>query len=185
MTSEINEYDLNHRAFVLLELVAETPSHAYNIDQRIKERGMRNWTNIGTSSIYNIINNLEKDGLVESYTEEVDNRVRKIYTITNLGMEILRNKTYNVLSDFIGKKDEDFYVAFSIFHILSYEQQLEAFTNSMNIIKTHINELKNMLAENSQMPLNVRGLFVHPIKILETDVEFLEWVLEEIKKGER
>jgi DNA-binding PadR family transcriptional regulator len=59
MTSEIKEYDLNHRAFVLLGLVAETPSHAYNIDQRIKERGMRNWTNIGTSSIYNIINNLE------------------------------------------------------------------------------------------------------------------------------
>jgi hypothetical protein len=40
-----------------------------------------------------------------------------------------------------------------------------------------------MLNENLKMPLNVKGLFVHPIKVLETDIEFLQWVLKEIKEG--
>ena len=66
------EYELNHREFVVLGLVAEFPSHAYSINQRIDERGMRAWTSIGKSSIYSDLNNLEEKGLVDSYREEVD-----------------------------------------------------------------------------------------------------------------
>ena len=184
MSNQDNEeYMLNHRAFVLLGLVAEIPSYAYNINQRIEERGMRDWTNIGKSSIYNIITKLEEDGLVESYIEEVDNRIRKIYTITDYGSEILRNKAYNVISEFIGKNDEDFYVAFSMLPILTKKQQIDAITKSLKKIKTHQRELERMLEEISHMPLNVRGLFVHPIKILGIDIEFLEWALKEIQKG--
>ncbi|MFX0141118.1 MAG: PadR family transcriptional regulator [Candidatus Hodarchaeota archaeon] len=181
--TDIQNYILNHRAFVLLGLVAEIPSHAYNINQRIEDRGMREWTNIGKSSIYNIITKLEDDGLVESYNEEVDNRIRKIYTITDYGSDILKNQVYKVLSEFIGKKDEDFYVAFSMLPILTKEQQIEAITKSLKKIKKNKKGLEKMLKENAQMPLNVRGLFFHPIKILETDIEFLEWVLEEIKEA--
>jgi hypothetical protein len=40
-----------------------------------------------------------------------------------------------------------------------------------------------MLSENQDYPLNVIGLFKHPIMILETDIKFLEWVLEKVKNG--
>ncbi|MHA2186226.1 MAG: PadR family transcriptional regulator [Promethearchaeota archaeon] len=183
MTAKI-EYKLNHREFVVLGLIAEFPSHAYSINQRIDERGMRDWTSIGKSSIYNDLNNLEENGLVSFHTEEVDNRIRKVYSITDYGSKILITKTYNVLREFIGRNDEDFYVAFSMLPILTKEQQIEAFTNSLNTIEMHKKELERMLKQNSKMPLNVRGLFLHPIKILETDVEFLNIVLEEIRNGE-
>ena len=42
--------------------------------------------------------------------------------------------------------------------------------------------LEQMLAGFSNMPVNVTGLFIHPIKVLQTDIEFLEMVLQEIKK---
>jgi len=179
----VRYYDLNHREFVILGLIAEFSSHAYSINQRIDERGMRDWTSIGKSSIYSDLNNLEKSKLVDSYREEVDNRIRKVYKITDYGFEILKKKTYKVLREFIGKNDENFYVAFSMLPILTKEQQTEAITNSLNNITKHKKALENMLNENSNMPLNVRGLFVHPIKILGIDIEFLEWVLEEINKG--
>jgi DNA-binding PadR family transcriptional regulator len=182
MTSKI-EYKLNHREFVVLGLVAEFPSHAYSINQRIDERGMRDWTSIGKSSIYNDLSNLEEKGLVESYREEVDNRIRKVYSITDYGSKILKTKTYNVLKEFIGKNDEDFYVAFSMLPILTEDQQIKAFKNSLKTIVKHKKELEDMLEENANMPLNVRGLFLHPIKILETDMEFLNLVLDEIKSG--
>jgi len=189
-------YALKHRAFVILGLINEKMHeggcHAYDINKRIEERGMRDWTNIGVdfsfSTIYRTLDRLENDELVESFEEEIDNRTRKNYKITEYGYEILKKKVYDVLYNYIGKMDEDFYVAFSMFPILGLEEQIEAFNHALEIIKTHRKELENMLDEIlsnfSRMPINVTGLFIHPIKILETDEEFFEMVLEEIKKVE-
>jgi DNA-binding PadR family transcriptional regulator len=166
--------------------------HAYDINKRIEERGMRDWTNIGVdfsfSTIYRTLDRLENDELVESFEEQIDNRTRKNYRITGFGYDVLKKKIYDVIYKYIGKMDEDFYVAFSMFPILSLEEQIEAFTHALEIIKTHRRELQMMLDEIlsdfSKMPINVTGLFIHPIKILETDEEFFEMVLEEIKKVE-
>lgn len=191
----IENYTLKHRPFVILGLVSEKMHeggcHAYDINKRIEDRGMRNWTNIGLdfsfSTIYRTLDRLEKDELVDSYEEEIDNRSRKTYKITNFGYTILRKKVYDVLSNYIGRNDEDFYVAFSMFPILNPEEQAEVFTKSLEGIKKHKKELKDMLeeslAEFPKMPITVTGLFIHPIKILQADIEFLVMVLEEIKKG--
>ena len=189
-------YTLKHRAFVILGLISEKMHeggcHAYDINKRIEERGMRDWTNIGVdfsfSTIYRTLDRLENDDLVESFEEEIDNRTRKNYIITKFGYDVLKKKVYDVLYNYIGKMDEDFYVAFSMFPILSLEEQIEAFSHAIEIIKTHRKELEVMLNEMlsnfSGMPINVTGLFINPIKILETDEEFFEMVLDEVKKVE-
>ncbi len=182
MSDRAKNYELNHREFIILGLISEMPSHAYNINQRIEDRGMRAWTNIGKSSVYSDLANLEKAGLVAYHNEEKDNRIRKVYTINEQGSKRLENKVYNILSEFTGR-DENFYVAFSLLPILTRELQIKAINTSMTKIRYHITELEKMLEKNSKMPLNVRGLFVHPIRILETDLKFLEWVLKEIKEG--
>ncbi|MFX1313115.1 MAG: PadR family transcriptional regulator [Promethearchaeota archaeon] len=180
---KIAKSSLNHAEFIVLGLIAEHSSHAYNINKRIEERGMRNWTNIGRSSIYRVIKRLEKKGLTNKWIEEVDNRTLNVYNITENGSRILKEKVFNTIKKFIGRNDENFYVAFSMLPILTHEQQVKAITSSLNTIKKHKKELEDMLEENSNMPLNVRGLFLHPIKILGTDIEFLNWVLDEIKQG--
>ena len=176
--------NLSHKQFVVLGLIAETPSHAYSINQRIEERGMRDWTAIGKSSIYRIMIELENTKLVEYYVEEVDHRKRKVYTITDYGAKILKEKVYKVIKEFIGKNDEDFYVAFSMLPLLSTEQMIEAFSYSIETMKKHKIELENMLKVNPKYPINVSGLFIHPIKILETDILFMEWVIEKINGGD-
>ncbi len=190
-------YDLKHRAFVILGLISEKMHeggcHAYDINKRIEERGMRDWTNIGVdfsfSTIYRTLDRLENDKLVESFEEEIDNRKRKIYKITEYGYDILKKKVFDVIYNYIGKMDENFYVAFSMFPILNLKEQIEAFSHALDIIRTHRKELKDMLedmlSEFPKMSINVTGLFIHPIKILETDEEFFEMVLEEIKTFER
>ena len=175
---------ISHKQFVVLGLIAETPSHAYNINQRIEERGMRDWTAIGKSSIYRIIIELEDTKLVEYYEEEVDHRKRKVYMITDYGAKILKEKVYNVIKGFMGRNDEDFYVAFSMLPLLDKEQIIEAFSYSIETMKKHMVELENMLNTNPNYPINVSGLFIHPIKILETDISFMEWVIKNIKEGD-
>jgi len=192
----LNEnYSLKHRAFVILGLISEKMHeggcHAYDINKRIEDRGMRDWTNIGLdfsfSTIYRTLDRLENDKLVDSYEEEIDNRARKTYRITDFGYDVLRKRVYEVLKNFIGRNDKDFYVAFSMFPILNTEELTEAISNSIENIRKHKEELASMLKENlmqfPNMPINVTGLFIHPIKILGADIDFLELVLNEIKQG--
>jgi DNA-binding PadR family transcriptional regulator len=165
--------------------------HAYDINKRIEDRGMRDWTNIGLdfsfSTIYRTLDRLENDKLVDSYEEEIDNRTRKTYRITDYGYDILKKRVYDVLNNYTGRSDKDFYVAFSMFPILNPKEQIEAISNSIQNIRNHREELESILEKNltefPNVPINVTGLFIHPIKILQTDVDFLELVLEEIKKG--
>ena len=78
--NERNHYELSHIAFATLGLVSEKPCHVKDIDDRIEKRGMRNWTAIGTSSIYGVLRKLNEDGLVDSWIEELDNRMIKVYS---------------------------------------------------------------------------------------------------------
>lgn len=48
----------------ILGLVLEKPSHGYELEQLIELRGIRNWTELGFSSIYYLLGRLEKRGLV-------------------------------------------------------------------------------------------------------------------------
>ncbi|MFX0012912.1 MAG: PadR family transcriptional regulator [Candidatus Hermodarchaeota archaeon] len=186
---------LKHHEFVILGLISEKMHeggcHAYDINKRIEDRGMRDWTNIGLdfsfSTIYRTLDRLENKKFVDSFEEEIDNRIRKTYRITDFGYVVLRKRVYEVLNNFIGRNDKDFYVAFSMFPILDPKELIEAISNSLENIRKHKEELASMLEENLKqfpnMPINVTGLFIHPIKILQTDIEFLELVLNKIKES--
>lgn len=58
--------DLTDAELVLLGLVAERPRHGYELEAVIADRGVREWTALGFSSIYYVLNKLESRGLVSS-----------------------------------------------------------------------------------------------------------------------
>jgi DNA-binding PadR family transcriptional regulator len=70
----------------ILGLVYEQERHGYQIEQVIRERGMREWTAVGFSSIYYLLSKLEKRGLI-GYRLEWAGRgaPRKVYRITAEG----------------------------------------------------------------------------------------------------
>ncbi|MDP3405173.1 MAG: PadR family transcriptional regulator [Brevundimonas sp.] len=73
---------------LLLGLVAEMPRHGYEIEQTIEARGMREWTQIGFSSIYFVLGRLEKLGLAVAEVP-AGAKARKTYSATALGHEVL------------------------------------------------------------------------------------------------
>jgi len=78
---------MTNAELAILSLIIEQPRHGYNLEQVIEERGMRNWTEIGFSSIYYILRKLEKAGLIESHTEPSEGKGpgRKVYQVTSAG----------------------------------------------------------------------------------------------------
>ena len=76
----------------LLGLLSEAPCYGYELEKIITERKMRDWTEIGFSSIYYILHKLAKKNLVVKKTEEKKSGpTRKVFSITPEGEKALRS----------------------------------------------------------------------------------------------
>ncbi len=72
---------------ILLGLVAERPQHGYELEEVIVARGMREWTEIGFSSIYYVLGKLRERGLViETSAPSARGKPRKVYSPTPAGL---------------------------------------------------------------------------------------------------
>src|SRR5512136_2048113 len=90
---------MTNAELAILTLLAEQPRHGYEIEQVIEERGMREWTELGFSSIYYLLKKLERDGLIESRLEEAQRGpARKVYHLTPAGGEALQRGIIEALS---------------------------------------------------------------------------------------
>jgi DNA-binding PadR family transcriptional regulator len=76
--------DLTPAELTLLGLLVEKPRHGYELDEVITARGMREWTEIGFSSIYYLLGKLRNRGLVEETDARVNRpaTARKVYAAT-------------------------------------------------------------------------------------------------------
>jgi DNA-binding PadR family transcriptional regulator len=90
---------MTNAELAILSLVAQQPRHGYEIEQVIEERGMREWTEIGFSSIYYLLRKLEREGLIEGQLQEAERGpARKVYHATPAGREALRAGVLDALS---------------------------------------------------------------------------------------
>ncbi|MGD8457686.1 MAG: PadR family transcriptional regulator [Anaerolineales bacterium] len=82
--------DISNAELSLLSLLAEKPRHAYEIEQVIEARNMRDWTEIGFSSIYRILSKLEESGWLAGAMQPPEGRgpARKVYTLTPTGEKV-------------------------------------------------------------------------------------------------
>jgi DNA-binding PadR family transcriptional regulator len=79
--------ELKNAELAVLSLVAEKDMHGYEMESLIAERGMREWTEIGFSSIYRVLAELARRGLVEGRLVPAPGKgaARKVYHITTAG----------------------------------------------------------------------------------------------------
>jgi DNA-binding PadR family transcriptional regulator len=90
---------MTNAELAILSLVVEQPRHGYEIEQVIEERGMRNWTEVGFSSIYYLLKKLEAEGLVKGQLQEAKRGpARKVYHITPNGREAYRAGVLDALA---------------------------------------------------------------------------------------
>ncbi len=91
---------LSNAKTALLGLLAEEPMHPYKIEQEVKYRDMRFWTELSMSAIYKLLRELEKHGFVERKNEvSEENRLRKHYSLSRKGKKALKEKLMALLSE--------------------------------------------------------------------------------------
>jgi len=92
--------DLSNMETALLGLLSGKPMYPYEIEKTVWENDMRYWTEISLSSIYKVLEKLEKKLLVDvNLTVTETNKVKKIYTVTDRGMKELKEKIIEIMSE--------------------------------------------------------------------------------------
>ena len=76
--------------YIVLKVIKDKPTHGYGIIKTIKFRSKGLWTP-STGSIYPILESLESNGLIHS--KEMEERRRKVYSITSKGIVALDHMT--------------------------------------------------------------------------------------------
>ena len=76
---------LTEGEIIVLGLLAEHPRHGYDLEQAIRERGIREWTSLGFSSLYYLLDKLADKGLATPQQGQ-GGKTKKVFTITPAGI---------------------------------------------------------------------------------------------------
>ena len=91
---------VSEKEVVLLGLIAEEPIHAYGLEQKMRERRITEWADIGFSSIYRVLDGLTKKRLITTRLVHAgQGATRKVHEITERGQTVLASGVAEYVAD--------------------------------------------------------------------------------------
>ena len=159
--------------FALLTLVAEKPRHGYEIEQVIEGRGMRDWTEIGFSSIYYLLKKLEGGRLIESSLEEAERGpARKVYHITPAGREAWYSALITSLSEPVPCRSR-LLLGISSLPAVSPSEAMTALRQYRDALGTRLEGLLHKWQQQRPLPLFVDALFDHSATMIQAESDWV------------
>jgi DNA-binding PadR family transcriptional regulator len=169
---------------LLLGLVAEMPRHGYEIDNVIEERGMREWTQIGFSSIYFVLGKLQKLGLVTAKKPpraKASAKARKVYSITAAGSRALAAQTIATLRN-VQPAYSPVLLGMINWSTLKRERALGALEARGRAIEAELTRLGAIQVEQQPLPDFVEALFEYSLGQLRAEGKWVAHTLAYMTK---
>lgn len=165
---------------IILSLVNENPTYAYEIEKQIEARRMRHWVKIGIASIYQVLERLHRKGFVDFDTER-DGKApeRKRYFITADGQEELKSAVKNLLVQ-IEWYYLDLNVALSGSEILEPGELKECLAERLEKARHSLKKLKENYRNQKKDSLKAGAIACNVMLFREAEVKFLEQFLAEL-----
>ena len=175
---------MTNAELAILSLVAERSRHGYDIEQVIEERGMRDWTEIGFSSIYYLLNKLEKAGLIESQLQHPEGKgpARKVYSITPAGRQVQLDGTIEALSN-PHRGTTPFLLGLSNFPIVPPEQVIEALNAYVTAIEGRLTHMLGRAMAQQPLPPFVQAMFDYSQVLAEAELKWIKNFIAEVEVG--
>jgi DNA-binding PadR family transcriptional regulator len=176
---------MNNKELVLLGLLSEGPKYGYQLEDDIKVRGMREWTVIGFSSIYYLLNKAESQGWVgATLSESEKGPVRKLYALTREGMLQLQSAVEERLAA-PTPHSGDFGLALAFMPILLEVKITAALSRYRQQLKNDLERVNQqwMRSGRGHLPLNVDALFQHSLATIQAELTWLDAFIQSRKES--
>ncbi|MCL6477450.1 MAG: PadR family transcriptional regulator [Peptococcaceae bacterium] len=176
---------LSNIEVVLLSIVNEKPSYAYEIDKTINCRDMRRWVRVGVASIYQVLKRLEEKDLVYSEKEKEGSMPdRKRYYITDSGKVALVEASKRLLSD-LEWYYLDLNVGLETSDLLTTEEVAGCLKKRLAGVQSNKKRLKELYSADNDMVFKKKAVIRTLIYFREAEEKFLKEVLQELSSKER
>ena len=150
----MNRYDL-----VLLGLIDEKERSGYDIITEIRVRELDRWAKISTSTVYNRLTTLQKNGSILGRAEKDGNRPERVmYSITEKGKETLRKE---VLKHLTGFNDDPRTLGFAFLYGAENKELIRTLEAHERRLVQEIENLEKMIAEEPRPTLYPEGPFLN------------------------
>jgi len=170
---------LTDAELLLLGLVAEMPRHGYELDQVIEQRGMREWTQIGFSSVYFVLGKLQALRLVAARRPagaKPGAKARKVYAATAAGRRTLAAQTREALRD-VRPTYAPVLVGMINWPALTRGEALAALTERGRALQAELARLAAIQVEQQPLPDHVEALFEFSLGQLRAEAAWVERTL--------
>ncbi len=170
---------LTDAELLLLGLVAEMPRHGYELDRVIEQRSMRQWTQIGFSSIYYVLGKLERLRLVAAKKPagpRAGTKARKVYAMTPAGRRALAAQTVDALRD-VRPEYPSVLLGMINWPVLNRGPALEALRARGKAIEAERARLGAIQVEQQPLPDHVEALFEYSLGQLRAEAIWLDRTL--------
>jgi DNA-binding PadR family transcriptional regulator len=178
---------LSNVEMVLLQIIAEKDGiSGYGINHIVKERGYREWADIGMTSIYVGLKKLEDKKLVK-FKVDIDKigkgPVPKIFFLAEKGKEVLSTEIYSILS---GSREREriFDLGVAGIPFVAPEKVQEALLQRKNYLNEHLENIDKKFKKDGghQLPVHIRYLFKHSLYLIGNEIKFIDELMRKLKK---
>ncbi|MBN1137235.1 MAG: PadR family transcriptional regulator [Anaerolineae bacterium] len=165
---------MTNAELAILTLVAEKPRHGYEIEQVIEGRGMREWTDVGFSSIYYVLNKLAREGLIKSELEQAgQGPTRKVYRVTAAGREELYEALLAALS-LPERSPSRLLLAVGNLPTVTPEEALAALGEYRERLAERLAHVRARWEAQKPLPYFVDALFDYSATLIEAEMTWIE-----------
>lgn len=164
--------ELTTSELTILGLVIERPSHGYDLEQVIEQRGIRQWTDIGFSSIYYLLAKLEKRGLIEGSRAASGGRARRVFHATAKGKAIAARDACAYVAE-ATTVAQPFLVGIANLPLLTEHEYAQALRTRLAQIDTRIAAVREARQKQTPLPLAAREMFSYSLSLMEAERSWL------------
>ena len=161
---------LTDSELLVLGLVAEMPRHGYELEQVIQQRGMREWTQIGFSSIYFLLGKLQQKGLIKAEAPAAE-KAKKSFSMTTAGKKKLVSQTLTALKT-IRPAHSSLLMGMIHWPVLTRDQALVALGSRKKALTMELERLESIHLEQQPLPDHVDAMFEFSIGQLRAENEW-------------
>ncbi len=164
--------NLTDAELLLLGLVSEMPRHGYELEQVIEQRGMREWTQIGFSSIYFVLGKLEKVGLVAAKKPD-GAKAKKTYSTTPKGFQVLSEQSLDALRD-VRPAHSSVLLGMAHWPMLERSSGVAALRARGEVVAKELVRLEAIQFNQQPLPDFVEALFDYSLSHLQAEAEWIK-----------
>ncbi|WP_063126776.1 PadR family transcriptional regulator [Nocardia fusca] len=164
--------ELTPSELVVLGLIIESPQHGYDLEQVVERRGIRQWTEIGFSSIYYLLTKLEKRGFVHAPEAPAAAKGRRVFHATEAGREVATRTALALVAE-PHPVPNPFLVGVSNLPLLAEPAYTQALAERLGQVRVRIAAIEAAASAQSPLALPAREVFSYSLSLLEAERSWL------------